>query len=150
MDSDNYASFFPRTSQGLLTSRLDFFFSNSTKLKNIFFSLSSFFFHNMCFVVSSCREHLARRFLCYFLFTRLLCISSIFYLSRFTLLDFLSTSSQASLPFLFCRHRTTTTAEKVYLPLRSFLSQTCNDLHAEKYLLKYVKIIRNQIVFTIL
>ena len=60
-----------------------------------------------------------RRFLFYLLLTLLLCILFIFYLPRCTLLDFYSISSQASLPFLSCCHRTITLYILLifYLPL---------------------------------
>ena len=50
-----------------------------------------------------------RRFPSYLLFTILLYFLSIFYHPRWTLLDFPSVFSLASLPFLYCCHRTTST-----------------------------------------
>ena len=59
--------------------------------------------------VASPPKSTPRRFPSYLLLYFLL----IFYLPRFTVLDFQSVSSLGSLPFLPCCHRTTTTALKI-------------------------------------
>ena len=56
---------------------------------------------------STLQYYTLRRFTSYLLFIRLLCFLIILYLPRCTIPEFPSVSSQASLPFLSCCHRTT-------------------------------------------
>ena len=68
----------------------------------------------------------------YLLLTLLLYFLSIFYLAPCTLPDFASISSQASLSFLSCCHRTTTS--KYWNKKRNFTSKNTSAMNGKMYL----------------